>query len=385
MTPKALETKRAPAARTVPWTLATTTLLALLLGGPPARAEEPAAAATDKGLTAVPRILVGHAEMAGRPTGCTVVRLVAAAGRPPSAVAAVDVRGGAPGSRETELLAPENLVQEVHALVLAGGSAFGLDAASGTVRWLEEHGIGFDVGVAKVPIVPAAILFDLPVGGDPKIRPDAGCGYRAAAAANDGPVAEGNVGAGAGATVGKLRGMEHAMKGGLGSASLQVDDRGEPLVVAALAAVNSFGDVLDPATGRVLAGVRGDAGELADARRLLRGLPPSAGFPAATGRNTTLVIVATNARLSKAQAQKLAQMAQDGLARSISPVHTPYDGDTVFALATGDRAAEADLLRLGALAAEMVSEAIGRAVEAARSLPGLPARRDLPAPPDGAP
>ena len=340
----------------------------------------------DPGLTAVPRILVGHAEMAGRPTGCTVVRLAAAPGRPASAVGAVDVRGGAPGTRETELLAPHNLVEEVHAVVLAGGSAFGLDAASGTVRWLEEQGIGYDVGVAKVPIVPAAILFDLPIGGKPGIRPDADCGYRAAAAATAFPVAEGNVGAGTGASLGKLQGLERAMKGGLGSASIRVDegpDRG--LVVAALAAVNAFGDIIDPATGRVLAGTRDADGQLADARRLLRGHQPRSAFtggPAAgsdAGRNTTLVVVATNARLSKAQAQKVAQMAQDGLARAISPAHTPFDGDTVFVLATGDLEKPPNLLRLGALAAEVVADAIVRSSLAAQSLPGLPAARDLPA------
>jgi L-aminopeptidase/D-esterase-like protein len=378
----------------------------------------PAAARADgPGLTAVPRVLVGNAGMPGRPTGCTVVRIAAAEGKRPAAVAAVDVRGGAPGSRETELLAPQNLVEEVHALVLAGGSAFGLDAASGAMRWLEEQGIGFDVGVAKVPIVPAAILFDLPVGGKPEIRPDAGCGYRAAAAAHGGPVEQGNVGAGAGATVGKLRGIETAMKGGLGSASLKLDSG---LIVAALVAVNPFGDVIDPATGQVIAGVRDEKGRLADARRLLRGLPPAAAFTAesqarrtlpsgepeggtpsglgsppspsaergaggrglffdnAAGRNTTLAIVATNAKLTKAQAQKVAQMAQDGLARAISPAHTPYDGDTVFVLATGDLEAAPNLAQLGALAADAVAESIVRAINAAESLPGLPAHRDLP-------
>jgi L-aminopeptidase/D-esterase-like protein len=331
--------------------------------------------AADPGLTAVPRVLVGNAGMPGRPTGCTVVRIAAAEGKRPSAVAAVDVRGGAPGSRETELLAPHNLVEEAHALVLAGGSAFGLDAASGAMRWLEEQGIGFDVGVAKVPIVPAAILFDLPVGGKPEIRPDAGCGYRAAAAAHGGPVEQGNVGAGAGATVGKLRGIETAMKGGLGSASLKLDSG---LIVAALVAVNPFGDVIDPSTGQVIAGVRDEKGRLADARRLLRGLPPAGAFAAAEGRNTTLAIVATNAKLTKAQAQKVAQMAQDGLARAISPAHTPYDGDTVFVLATGDLEAAPNLTQLGALAADAVAESIVRAINAAKSLPGLPARRDLP-------
>ncbi len=369
-------------------------LLALAASPAPATPAETAAALASQGLTAVPRILVGHAEMPGRPTGCTVIRIQAAGGRPPSAVAAVDVRGGAPGSRETELLAPQNLVEEAHAIVIAGGSAFGLDAASGAMRWLEENGIGFDVGVAKVPIVPSAILFDLPVGGKPEIRPDAGCGYRAAAAAGAGPVKEGNFGAGAGASVGKLRGMELAMKGGIGSAALAIPTGGgnPELVIAALVAVNSLGDVIDPATGQVLAGVREPQGGLADVRRLLRGEKARDAFAGRekenAGRNTTLAVIATNARLTKAQAQKVAQMAQDGLARAISPAHTPYDGDTVFVLATGDLdpanaagaaagAAPDDLLRIGALAAEALSEAIVRAVNAAEGLPGLPARRDL--------
>jgi L-aminopeptidase/D-esterase-like protein len=359
----------------------------LALGLLPGPASVHAAAGPDRGLTAVPRLLVGHAEMSGRPTGCTVIRIEPAPGRKAAAVGGVDVRGGAPGSRETELLAPQNLVEEVHAIVLAGGSAFGLDAAGGAMRWLEENGIGFDVGVAKVPIVPAAILFDLPVGGKPGIRPDAGCGYRAAAAATASKVAEGNVGAGAGATIGKIAGMERAMKGGLGGASIVLAPAApgrDALVVAALVAVNAFGDVIDPATGQVIAGVRdgAESGGLADARRLLRGLGPAQDFAAAAGkegagRNTTLAVVATNARLTKAQAQKIAQMAQDGLARAISPAHTPFDGDTVFVLATGDLAGEPEVLRLGALAAEAVATAIVRAVEAAESLPGLPARRDL--------
>lgn len=358
-------------------------LLLICLSGRPQAAPTGDSPAADPGLTAVPRVLVGHAEMAGRPTGCTVVRLAAAPGRPASAVGGVDVRGGAPGTRETELLAPHNLVEEVHAVVLAGGSAFGLDAASGAVRWLEENGIGYDVGVAKVPIVPAAILYDLSVGGKPGIRPDADCGYRAAAAASSAKVAEGNVGAGTGASLGKLQGLERAMKGGLGSASLRVEtgpDQG--LVVAALVAVNAFGDIIDPATGQVLAGTRDDKGQLADARRLLRGYEPRSAFAAApasrdAGRNTTLAIVATNARLTKAEAQKVAQMAQDGIARAVSPAHTPFDGDTVFVLATGDLETRPSLLRLGALAAEVVADAIVRGSLAARGLPGLPARQDL--------
>lgn len=317
-------------------------------------------------LTAVAGLAVGHAEMQGRPTGCTVVLT-----GPHGAIAGVDVRGAAPGTRETDLLSPVNMVERVHAIVLAGGSAFGLDAASGTMRWLEEHGIGFDVRVAKVPIVPSAILFDLGVG-DAKIRPDAGCGYRAAAAATTDPVAEGSVGAGAGATIGKSRGMARAMKSGIGSAAITQRDG---LVVAALAAVNAYGDVIDPSTGAVVAGVRTEDGRgLADLRRLLHGDAPTA---RPFNENTTLVVVATNAQLTKTEATKIAQMTHDGLARAIWPVHTPVDGDTVFALATGTHGAPADVLTIGALAADAAADAIVRAARQATGLPGLPAVRDL--------
>jgi L-aminopeptidase/D-esterase-like protein len=319
------------------------------------------------GLTAVPGLKVGHYTAAERPTGCTVI--LAEAG----AVAGVDIRGGAPGTRETDLLDPINTVQRVHAVVLSGGSAFGLDAASGVVRFLEERGVGFDVGVAKVPIVPAAVLFDLAVGDKPHVRPTADNGYRAAQAAADGPVAEGNVGAGAGATVGKIAGRARAMKGGLGTAAATLPGG---LIVAALVAANAVGDVLDPATGRLIAGVRTEDGRaLADARALLRtgGFKPL-GRP---GEHTTIGVVATNAMLDKAQARKVAQMAQDGFARTIVPAHTPLDGDTIFALATGDLPGEADVMTIGALAAEVVALAVVRAVRAATGLPGLPAARDL--------
>jgi L-aminopeptidase/D-esterase-like protein len=296
------------------------------------------AQAPAKGLTAVAGLKVGHHTLAERPTGCTVV--LAGAG----AVAGVDVRGGAPGTRETDLLDPVNTVEKAHAIVLSGGSAFGLDAASGTMRWLEEKGIGFDTGVAKVPIVPAAILFDLGVG-DAKVRPTADCGYKAAAAATDGPVAEGNVGAGAGATIGKLGGPGRAMKGGLGSAAI------------------------------TLPGVRTpDGSALADARTLVRA--GSFGRPPRPAENTTIGIVATNARLTKAQATKMAQMAQDGFARAISPAHTPADGDTIFALATGTLAGEGDVMLLGTLAAEVMADAILHAARAATGIPGYPAARD---------
>ena len=330
----------------------------------------PAPPASGSGLTSVAGIKVGHFTLSERPTGCTVVLVEQ------GAVAGVDVRGSAPGTRETDLLNPVDTVEKVHAVVLAGGSAFGLDAASGVVRYLEERGIGFPTGIVPVPIVPAAILFDLGVGGDPKVRPTADCGYRAAAAATTGPVVEGNVGAGAGATVGKLGGPGRAMKAGVGTSAFVLPDG---LVVAALAVVNAVGDIVDPATGEIVAGVRtADGRGLADARALVRaGLPARGRFGGNPIRNTTLSVVATNARLTKAQATKVAQMAHDGLARTISPVHTPEDGDTIFALATGTRQPPSDLLVVGALAADAVAEAVLRAARTATGIPGYPAARDL--------
>lgn len=350
-----------------------------MLGAPaPAGPGEPqseTAPVGDPGLVAVPGIEVGQHELEGLPTGCTVI--LARAG----AVAGVDVRGSAPGTRETDLLDPQNTVERVHAVVLSGGSAFGLAAADGTVRFLEEAGIGYPVGPFRVPIVPGAILFDLGVQGPGAVRPGPDCGYRAAAAANAGPVRRGNAGAGAGATLGKTRGMARAMKGGLGSASLRFPDG---LVVAALIAVNAVGDVVDPADGTVVAGVRNDDGTLADARRLLLedlSGPASGAEGPLEGANTTIGVVAVNAPLTKAQAGKVAEMAHDGLARTIYPVHTPSDGDALFALSTGD-GPEARVGRIGALAAEAVARAVLDAVRSAESLPGLPAVRDLPVPPE---
>lgn len=319
----------------------------------------------DPGLTAVAGVRVGHHTLAERPTGCTVVLTER------GAVGGVDVRGGAPGTRETDLLDPVNSVQEVHAVVLSGGSAFGLDAASGVVRYLDERDIGFNAGVARVPIVVGAILFDLGVGGDPAIRPGAECGYLAAQAASGDPVARGSVGAGAGATVGKLGGGS-PMKSGVGSASVTLPGG---LTVGALVAVNALGDVIDPATGEIVAGARTpDGSGFLDARRAVRS---GALVRPQPGRNTTIGVVATNAPLTKAQATKLAQMAQDGLARAIYPSHTPWDGDTMFALATGDYDGPVDLLTIGALAADMVAAAILDAVRSAEGLEGLPAVADL--------
>ena len=339
------------------------TLTACFGTSSPALAVQQGQEAPSTSITDVPGILVGHHTLAERPTGCTVVLAM------DGATGGVDVRGGAPGTRETALLDPVNTVQELHAVVLSGGSAFGLDAAGGTMRWLEENGVGFGVGEIRIPIVAGAILFDLRVG-DGKIRPDAECGYQAAATASAATPSEGNAGAGAGATVGKLAGMNRAMKGGIGTSSIR---RADGLVVGALIAVNAVGDVIDPSTGRVIAGVRTeDGGGLADARVMVRnsGASPSSS-------NTVIGVVATNASLTKAQATKVAQMAHDGLARAISPAHTPWDGDTIFALATGQGNVDADVLEIGALAAEAVSEAILRAVRAAEGLPGLPSASDL--------
>jgi L-aminopeptidase/D-esterase-like protein len=318
------------------------------------------------GLTAIEGIKVGHHTLTERPTGCTVI--LAEAG----AVAGVDVRGASPGTRETDLLDPINTIEKVHAVVLSGGSAFGLDSASGVVRYLEENEIGYDLGFVKVPIVPAAILFDLGVGGKPQIRPGADCGYKAAAAASNGPVKEGNVGAGAGATVGKLGPHDRAMKAGVGTAAVSLPSG---LMVAGLFAVNAAGDVIDPSTGRVVAGLRtADGKSLADVRKLLRS---GASLQPATGQHTTIGVVATNARLSKAQINKVAQMAHDGLARAVSPAHTPGDGDTIFALATGVWEGEASLTVIGALAAEVTADAIVRGALAAEGIPGYPSARDL--------
>jgi L-aminopeptidase/D-esterase-like protein len=325
-----------------------------------------AAAGPAGGLTDVPGLRVGHFTDTRRPTGCTVV--VAEGG----AVCGVDVRGGAPGTRETDLLDPVNSVQQIHAVLLSGGSAFGLDAATGVVRYLEEKGIGFAVGVGKVPIVPAAILFDLGLG-DWKIRPDATAGYEAARAASPGPVAEGCVGAGAGATVGKMFGAATAMKGGVGTASIRLPNGA---VVAALVAVNAGGDVVEPGTGRILAGVRTPDGKrvrgAVDA--LVAGEAP--GRPLA-GQNTSIGVVATNVALTKTEATKVAQMAHDGLARAIRPVHTPWDGDALFALSAGALRLDQPTLVVGVLAAEAVARAVVRAVTTATGLPGYPSASDL--------
>ena len=317
-------------------------------------------------ITDVAGLRVGHYTDARRPTGCSVVLC------PQGVACGVDVRGAAPGTRETDLLRPDNLVEHVHALLLTGGSAFGLDAASGVVRWLEERGHGLGVGPAVVPIVPAAVLFDLWIG-DHRIRPDAAAAYAACEAASHAPPAQGSVGAGTGASAGKLFGIDRAMKGGIGTASLTVG----PITVGALVAVNPTGDVIDPATGQVIAGTRGADGQPRSATRAIAAgeIPPRA-LP---GMATTIGIIATDARLSKAQCQKLATMAHNGLARSIDPVHTMADGDTLFALATGTSGRPGDMTVLGALAATVTARAVLNAVRAATGLsdPPLPSARDL--------
>lgn len=320
-------------------------------------------------ITDVVGIKVGHYTEQRRPTGCTVVLVE------DGAVAGVDVRGGAPGTRETDLLSPLDLVEKVHAVLLSGGSAFGLDAASGVMKYLEERNIGYDVQiphVPKVPIVPAAILFDLSLG-DPKIRPTSESGYAACQAASPGPVAEGNIGVGAGATIGKMLGLKWAMKGGLGTASIKLADG---IVVGAIVAVNAWGDVRDPNTGQILVGTRSPDGKgFANVIEKLKAGVELDSLPQV--HNTTLGVVATNVTLTKAQATKVAQMAHDGLARTINPVHTPYDGDTIFALATGKSRAEANVTLIGAMAAEAMTEAVIRAVTEAEGLPGFPSYKDL--------
>ncbi|MDD2926650.1 P1 family peptidase [Rhodoferax sp.] len=312
--------------------------------------------ATAGSITRVAGLRVGHFTDLRRPTGCSVV--IAPAG----AVGGVDVRGAAPGTRETDLLAPCNLVERVHAVLLSGGSAWGLDAASGVMRWLEEQDIGFDVGVGRLPLVPAAVLFDLTVG-DAHIRPDAQAGYFACVAASSEHPAEGNVGAGAGATVGKIFGFERAMKSGIGTASVTVDG----VTVGALVACNALGDVIHPDTGMVLAGARSQDGQtLLDSRQaLLHGASPSVLLG---GTNTTIGVVATDAVISKTQAHRLAVVAHDGLARCINPVHTPLDGDTLFALGTGLSGQRPSMLLLGTMAAEATALATLRAVRAASDL-----------------
>ena len=323
-------------------------------------------------ITDVDGVKVGHFTDTRRPTGCTVILCEA------GAIAGVDVRGSAPGTRETDLLSPSNLVDTVHAIVLSGGSAFGLDTATGVMRYLEEHNIGYNTRAAKVPIVPAAILYDLGVG-DPKIRPNADSGYKACVAAARGKIEEGSVGAGAGATIGKI---DHPgtpeeggrpMKGGIGTSSIKLPNG---IVVGAIVAVNCVGNVIDHKTGKIIAGsLARDGKHLIDIIETYRS---GRGVVDAAGQATTIGVVATNASgFTKAQMKKIAEMAQDGLARSINPVHTMGDGDTLFALSTGTSNLKGSVTAIGALAAEAVSEAIVRGVMRARSVPGFPSYQEI--------
>jgi len=326
-------------------------------------------------ITDVRGIKVGHETNLDALTGCTVILC------PDGAIGGVDQRGGAPGTRETDLLRPLHMVEKVHAILLSGGSAYGLDAATGVMQYLEEQEIGFNVGVARVPIVPAAILFDLGVG-DPTIRPDAKMGYRASQHASSEPPSEGNFGAGTGCTVGKILGPGQSMKSGIGTASMEI---GGGVIVGAIVAVNAFGDVIDPNTGMILAGARaakvgpvklGSEGYFAKTLTIMRSLIGRTALSFASRSNTVIGVVATNAKLDKIQTNKVAQMAHNGLARTIQPAHTMFDGDTIFALSTGRKNADVNIV--GAFASEVMVEAVLQAVRSSKSAAGLPAASDAP-------
>ena len=325
-------------------------------------------------ITDVEGIWVGHADDAQALTGCSVVLC------PRGAVGGVSQRGGAPGTRETDLLRPLHLVQRAHAVLLTGGSAFGLEAAGGVVRYLEERKVGFDARLIRVPIVPAAVIFDLALGRS-DVRPDGAMGYAACLAATSDPPREGNAGAGMGASVGKLLGLGGATKGGIGTASMPV---GGGATVGALVVVNALGDVVNPGSGTILAGARpvrrgplrlGGHGPFLDSLRWMRSPGGRLVLRMMSGANTVIGVVATDARLTKEQANWVAEMAQDGIARCIRPAHTMYDGDTLFVLATGRRRVDASAV--GAFAAEVVAEAIQRAVLSAGPAGGLPAASQL--------
>lgn len=315
-------------------------------------------------ITDIPGIKVGHYTNREAITGCTVILCEN------GATAGIDVRGSAPGTRETDLLRPINLVEEVQAILFSGGSAFGLDAAGGVMRYLEERGFGYQTLVARVPIVPAAIIFDLNVGSS-KVRPGPDEGYEACLAASDGRVAEGCVGAGTGATVSKSMGIEGAIKGGLGTASQQINDG---VIVAALVVVNAVGDIIDPKSGRSLTcpRINNKKGNLSTIELMKQCPDENKPLPI----NTTLGVVATNASLNKEQVNKMAQMAQDGIARAINPSHTMHDGDAIFAFSSGKKTCD-NISILGSLAAEVIATAIVRAVMQADTVAGIPAIKDM--------
>jgi L-aminopeptidase/D-esterase-like protein len=308
-------------------------------------------------ITEFSNVRFGNAQDVSAATGCTVILC------PDGAVAGVDVRGGAPGTRETDLLRPENYVKEIHAVLLSGGSAFGLDAAGGVMQYLEEKGIGMDVGVAKVPIVSGAVLFDLPCG-DARVRPDKAMGYQACVSAEAETFSTGSVGAGTGATVGKVFGMEHAMKGGLGSYCVKIGE----LLVGAVVAVNCLGDVIDSVTGQILAGAfQKDPFRFLNCEAGLLQQCETGGILFAG--NTTIGVILTNAQLTKAQATKVASMAHDGYARTMRPAHTMLDGDTIFALSVGS--VPADISAVGTLAAQVMGQAVISALKGATQLAGF--------------
>lgn len=314
-------------------------------------------------ITDVPGIKVGHSQNIKAGTGCTVV--ICEKG----ATTGVDVRGGAPGTRETDLLNPINLVEKAHAVYLGGGSAFGLDGATGVMKYLEEREIGFDVELTKVPIVPGAVLFDLGVG-DYRIRPDAKMGYDACLNATEEETRQGNIGAGTGATVGKIFGGFRCMKGGLGTAGF----KSQRLIVGAIVAVNCLGDVIDPKSREIIAGVLSENKKgFANTMSFLRNFP--LGSEGDFSKNTTIGVIATNAKLTKAGATKVAMMAQDGYARTISPAHTMFDGDAIFCMATGEVEVGANVV--GAIAAEVMANAIINAIKNTESLFGLKSYKDL--------
>lgn len=322
-----------------------------------------------RGITAVPGIRVGHAQNDEALTGCTLIL------PPKGSIGGVDQRGGAPGTRETDLLSPMHLVSEIHAILLTGGSAYGLDAASGVMSYLEENDIGFSTNAAKVPIVPAAVIYDLDIGRS-DIRPDKKMGYQACVSSTNEMSLEGNIGAGTGARIGNIFGIKSAMKSGLGTAAMEIQPG---LFVGALIVVNAFGDVLDMHTGEILAGARsidlmglklGSQGYFANTLETMRTRIGSSILKFSSGKNTIIGVIATNGRFNKEEINKIAQMAHNGIARVIRPAHTMLDGDTLFAIATNKKKAEVNLI--GAFAAEVTAIAINRAVRAALPAGGLP-------------
>lgn len=317
-------------------------------------------------ITDIPGIIVGHAQNFDAITGCTVILC------PEGAVAGVDQRGGGPGTRETDLLNPVNNMRKIQGIMLSGGTAFGLDAAGGAVRWLEEHDYGYPVGPLKVPLVPAAILLDWMIG-NPKVRPDAEMGYQACQNASNQPPAQGSVGAGTGATAGKLLGVDHAIKGGIGTASVELEGG---IRIAAIIVVNPVGEIVDPATGEITAGIRNlEEGGFISGLEVIKDIGSQHLMSKAFPSNTVIGVVATNAILTEPQATKVAQMGQNGVTRTVRPAHTQHDGDTLFCLATGE--VEANVNLVGTYAAKVVEQAVLNAVKEAKGMGGVPGISEL--------